>query len=176
MLCLSQLLLWQSAVYMLKKQKFIFLRIVLRSVHKVFINTNLSSSGKAHLCCRIRWHLERHQALLSRLLRHKVLKYTRWIDVPWKSCLLNIHHLLVIAFPGGKNLELYRVQYLNQKKKWVCFSWIGTKLKVKLVWFEVYFHVFFTCNWMFCFTFMLLKYFRKAFTARGQWKQTNKQK
>ena len=130
-------------------QDFTFLRIVLRSTQaKFFINISLSSSCKTHLCCRVGWHLERHRALLSRLLRYKGPKYKAWIDVPWYWCLLSIHCLPVVAFLGSKNLELYRVrvQYLGQKKKWVCFSWIGTRLKVKLVQFGIYFHVFFTCN------------------------------
>jgi len=71
----------------------------------------------------------------------------------------------VVAFPGSRNLELCRigVQCLNQKKKWMCFSWIGTKLKVELLQSGIHFHVFFT--------FKLLKYFRKAFSARGQLKK-----
>lgn len=54
----------------------------------------------------------------------------------------------------------------------MCFSWNGTNLEVKLVQFGISFHAFFTCNWLFCFTFRLLKYFRKAFSARGQLKKT----
>lgn len=144
--------------YSVNKQDFIFLRIVLRSTQaKFFINISLSSSCKTHLCCRMGWHLGRHRALLSRLLQYKVPKYRPRIDMPRYWCLLNIQCLPEAAFLGSKkSSELYRVrvQCLNKKKKkWVWFSWIGTKLKVQFVQLGIYFRIFFTCNWIFFFTF-----------------------
>lgn len=53
----------------------------------------------------------------------------------------------MLAFPGSKNSELYRVtvQCQNQKGKWVWFSWVGTELKVQVLLLCFFFSLIIEC-------------------------------